>query len=228
MTVHGGGDGQAVFNQGIISEWHDLQSDFAAFLSLVRLGDRLEMKREGYCHWAIFVGEQFIPVEDQDPPQLLCLPCVAHRANPTDNPDNFNSGFSSSSRSVSKGAYGIGDVCLEPLRDVWSRSKIRINNGLDNDTEPFPARIVVERVMNVVTGGDRQAFTAYNVVTNNCEHFASWARNGWALSYQVKSATTKILALSIVAAGAVLPRPLAMVSGIAITGFQMVREMRRT
>ena len=31
--------------------------------------------------------------------------------------------------------------------------------------------------------------------------------------------------LSIVAAGAVLPRPLAMVSGLAITGFQMVREV---
>ena len=42
-----------------------VRSDYAAFLSLVRLGDRLEMKREGYCHWAIFVGEQFIPVEDQ-------------------------------------------------------------------------------------------------------------------------------------------------------------------
>ena len=26
----------------------------------------------------------------------------------------------------------------------------------------------------------------YNVVTNNCEHFASWCRNDWAVSKQVR------------------------------------------
>ena len=44
------------------------------------------------------------------------------RANPTDNPNNLN-GFFGSSRSMAKGAYGIGDVVVEPLRDVWKVRK---------------------------------------------------------------------------------------------------------
>ena len=28
-------------------------------------------------------------------------------------------------RSLQKGVYGIGNVCLEPLRDVWADSKLR-------------------------------------------------------------------------------------------------------
>ena len=31
----------------------------------------------------------------------------------------------------------------------------------------------------------RQAYTPYNVVTNNCEHFVNWCRHGWAVSFQV-------------------------------------------
>ena len=56
--------------------------------------------------------------------------------------------------------------------------------------------LVVERVMGVLNGEGRQALTAYNVVTNNCEHFVSWARNGWALSHQVKNITEKCLSVS--------------------------------
>lgn len=39
--------------------------DSAAFLALAKAGDRLEFHREGYCHWAIYVGEQYIPVDDK-------------------------------------------------------------------------------------------------------------------------------------------------------------------
>ena len=52
-------------------------------------------------------------------PKLINL---VYRANPTDNPNNLN-GFFGSSRSVAKGAYGIGDVVVEPLRDVWKVRK---------------------------------------------------------------------------------------------------------
>ena len=56
--------------------------------------------------------------------------------------------------------------------------------------------LAVERVMGVLNGEGVQAFTPYNVVTNNCEHFVSWARNGWALSHQVKNVTEKCLSVS--------------------------------
>ncbi len=38
---------------------------------------------------------------------------------------------------MSKGAYGIGDVVLEPLREVWRTSRLRINNSLDNKNRPY-------------------------------------------------------------------------------------------
>ncbi|XP_023335370.1 uncharacterized protein LOC111706688 isoform X1 [Eurytemora carolleeae] len=216
------GDDTRVFNQGIISEWFNQREDYGAFLRLVRVGDRLEMKRDKYCHWGIYMGEQILDIDDQ----LVVLPCIGHRANPTDNPEKMG-GFSASFRSMSKGAFGIGDVCLEPLREVWGRSLLRINNSMDNTVTPFPSRIVVERVMKVVNGEDRHSFTAYNVVTNNCEHFASWSRNSWALSHQVYSASEQILKLSMLAVSVLLPRPLAVAGGICITGIQMLKEIRR-
>jgi len=217
-------DDPQIFNEGIISEWHNLTTDYGSLKKLARVGDRLELQREGYCHWAIFVGDQFVELEDQ----VLIVPCIIHRANPTDNPNNFGGGISSSSRSIRKGVYGIGDVCLEPLRDVWGISRLRINNSLDNSSPPFPSATVVERVMGVLNGEGRQALTAYNVVTNNCEHFVSWARNGWALSHQVKNITEKCLSVCIVAVGVLLPRPLAVMGGICLTGVQVARELRRS
>jgi len=217
-------DNPQVFNEGIISEWHSLTSDYAALMKLVRIGDRLELQREGYCHWAIFVGDQFVELDDQ----VLIVPCIVHRANPTDDPNNFGGGFSSSSRSLQKGVYGIGNVCLEPLRDVWADSKLRINNSLDNTSPPYPSATAVERVMGVLNGEGVQAFTPYNVVTNNCEHFVSWARNGWALSHQVKNVTEKCLSLGIVVMGVLLPRPLAALGGICLAGVQVAREIRRS
>ena len=55
--------------------WSELMSDYlyvwcyrldrATFLLLVKVGDRLEFQRDGYCHWAIFVGDQYVPVDDK-------------------------------------------------------------------------------------------------------------------------------------------------------------------
>ena len=42
---------------------------------------------------------------------------------------------------------------------------------------------VVQRGLDMVHG--EVPGTSYNVVYNNCEHFASWCRNGMALSRQV-------------------------------------------
>jgi len=218
-----------VFNVGLISEWHTLGVDYAFFLNTVRIGDRLEMKRQGYCHWAVFVGVQYVVLDD-DAPHVL-VPCVVHRNNPADDPSLIaGSGFmrfSSSNRMSSKGAYGIGDVCLEPLRDVWGQSQIRINNKLDHTLDPLPSRQVVERLMNVLEGEDSMSFTAYNVVTNNCEHFASWARNCWAHSRQVADITNKVLTAGAAVLTMFLPRPISLVAGAAMAGVTALRQTRR-
>ena len=64
----------------------------------------------------------------------MLRPCLVHRANPRDT----NLGLSSSN-SLRKGELGIGDVVMEPLIDVWSDSRARINNTMDNSLEPLPA-----------------------------------------------------------------------------------------
>jgi len=230
MTVTEGNNGEdQVFNHGLISEWHSIGADYAFFLDLVRIGDRLEMKRNGYCHWAVFVGIQYVILEEDGPHVLV--PCVVHRNNPADDPSLAPGAaflrFSASTRMSSKGAYGIGDVCLEPLRDVWSNSQIRINNKLDHSFEPLPCKQVVERLMNVLEGEDSMSFTPYNVMTNNCEHFASWARNGWVYSHQVVDVAKKVAAFGVAAVSILMPRPMAMAAGLAMAGFQAARQTRR-
>ena len=70
----------------------------------------------------------------------------------------------------------------------------------------YPVCSVVERALCVVHGEDRQSYTPYNVLTNNCEHFASWCRNGWSVSGQVARRTGQVMKLGMVAGAAVLPR----------------------
>jgi len=221
-----GGSDQLRSNVGIISEWQHRGTDTAFFLSLLKPGDLVEFERDGYQHWAVYIGEHALAEGTDEEDFVTVLPCVVHRANPTDNPNNLN-GFFGSSRSMAKGAYGIGDVVVEPLRDVWKDSGARINNSMDNATQPFPGQKVVERALGVVHGEEAQAYTAYNVVTNNCEHFAHWCRHGWGISCQVARKTEQLMKLGLVAGAAILPRPIAMLGAVCVAGLQMLTEVRR-
>ena len=127
------------YNVGLVSEWYDMGVDTHSFLALLKPGDLVEFKRDAYCHWAVYIGEHTLPSPNSagDDEDFLVLPCVVHRANPTDS-ENIQNMFSTS-RSLAKGVHGIGAVVKEPLRDVWSRSEARINNGLDSTIPPFPS-----------------------------------------------------------------------------------------
>lgn len=210
----------------MISEWHYRGTDTAPFLTLLRAGDLVEFEREGYQHWAVYIGEHALAEGTEEEDFVTVLPCVVHRANPTDNPDNLG-GMFGSSRSLAKGAYGIGDVVVEPLRGVWMDSGARINNSMDSGQEPFPGQQVVERALGVVHGEDRQAYTPYNVVTNNCEHFAHWCRHGWSISCQVARKTEQVVKLATLAGAVILPRPLAILGAACVAGLQMLTEVRR-
>ena len=73
------------------------------------------------------------------------------------------------------------------MTDVWPHGEARINNSFDKEARPYEAAEVVERA--VEAAGQRQQGLArlpYNLLTNNCEHFATHIRNGWAFSEQVK------------------------------------------
>ena len=122
-------------NVGLVSEWYS-QGETNAFHVLLKPGDLIEFQREGYCHWAVYIGEYALVGQGDDEVQLVR--CVVHRANPTDRESLQN--MFSTSRSVAKGVHGIGLVVKEPLGDVWGRSKARVNNGLDNSLTPFPSQ----------------------------------------------------------------------------------------
>jgi len=211
------------FNVGLVSEWYS-QGETNAFHVLLKPGDLIEFQREGYCHWAVYIGEYALLGQGDDEVQLVR--CVVHRANPTDRESLQN--MFSTSRSVAKGVHGIGLVVKEPLGDVWGRSKARVNNGLDNSLTPFPSQKVVERVLAVAHGETVESYSAYNILSNNCEHFASWARCGWSISCQVAHRTSQVMKLAMVAGAAFLPRPVSVLGGLCLAGLHMVGDMRRS
>ena len=45
-------------NLKLVTEWFS-KEDVPLFLSVLRPGDLLEFQRNGYCHWAVYIGEFF-------------------------------------------------------------------------------------------------------------------------------------------------------------------------
>lgn len=168
----------------------------------------MEFDREVYCHWAVYVGR----IGDEEH-------CVVHRANPTD-----EGSIKLSSASVGSGGAGEGGrVLIEPLGSVWNESRVRINNSRDVQLPPFNSKQVVERALSSVEGFKGSSGGSYNVVTNNCEHFASWARNDWALSGQVVKAASKVLQLGVGLAHFKV-RPVLLVGMLAAEGLKVVTK----
>jgi len=217
-----------IHNHGLISSWQTRTDSEACLLLRLQPGDLLEFDREVYCHWAVYVGR----IGDEEH-------CVVHRANPTD-----EGSIKLSSASVGSGGAGEGGrVLIEPLGSVWNESRVRINNSRDVQLPPFNSKQVVERALSSVEGfnGSSEGYNvveralssvegfkgssggSYNVVTNNCEHFASWARNDWALSGQVVKAASKVLQLGVGLAHFKV-RPVLLVGMLAAEGLKVVTK----
>ncbi len=81
---------------------------------------------------------------------------------------------------------GYDERGLFRLEQIWGTSRCRVNNLLDEKHKPFDPPEIKKRALDMVEG--RESWGAYNLATNNCEHFASWARNGVAHSKQVLDA----------------------------------------
>ncbi|XP_071126695.1 phospholipase A and acyltransferase 2-like [Mytilus edulis] len=75
-------------------------------------------------------------------------------------------------------------VKLENFWKVVGNSKAKKNNKKDNKRTPFRGEDIVERALS------RIGPNAYNVLWNNCEHFASWCRYDKKRSAQVDKALT--------------------------------------
>uniref|UniRef100_A0A672K0G8 Retinoic acid receptor responder protein 3-like n=1 Tax=Sinocyclocheilus grahami TaxID=75366 RepID=A0A672K0G8_SINGR len=79
------------------------------------------------------------------------------------------------------GKDGRATVKKEKLEDVANNDEYRINNRLDNQYEPRPIKDILQDAENLVG----REFP-YNVLSSNCEHFATLVRYGNPLSQQVQ------------------------------------------
>ena len=143
---------------------------------------RLEFKREGYCHFAVYVGRTHLDGM-ADP-----MPCVVHILN---NNGSQSGGLFGGKSQRAAGRRGNKDVVMEALLDVWESSQCRIDNSLDTRHAPFPKEEIKKRALDLAVG--REDYPPYNLADNNCEHFASWVRNGVKISKQVVKTGTEIL-----------------------------------
>ncbi|XP_061585731.1 phospholipase A and acyltransferase 3-like [Cololabis saira] len=95
------------------------------------------------------------------------------------------------------GDNGTGVVSKEKLEDVVKKDKWRVNNVLDHKYRPRPANDIVRDACSPV-----DTELQYNLVTYNCEHFATEMRYGKRESQQVREAAAGIAAAGIAAAAA--------------------------
>uniref|UniRef100_A0A914HBJ2 LRAT domain-containing protein n=1 Tax=Globodera rostochiensis TaxID=31243 RepID=A0A914HBJ2_GLORO len=120
----------------------------------VERGDLVEIRRGSYTHWTVYIGR----VNGQA--------LVIHIST-----DSSDLGVSTKKEFVKKVAKGCAAIVRsDPFLSVASTDLCRVNNSLDASRRPFPPSIIVERALTKLgTGG-------YNIIRNNCEHFAKWCR----------------------------------------------------
>ncbi|KAK5618067.1 hypothetical protein CRENBAI_022955 [Crenichthys baileyi] len=118
-------------------------------------GDLIEIFRNIYEHWAVYVGEGY----------------VVHLLGPD--------GSLSSSSTINL-PIGKNNVLKQKLLEVVSTDKWTINNLHDQEKQPRPPEVIVKEAHKLV-GTTR----SYNIVNFNCEHFATELRYGNAESEQL-------------------------------------------
>uniref|UniRef100_T1IPG3 LRAT domain-containing protein n=1 Tax=Strigamia maritima TaxID=126957 RepID=T1IPG3_STRMM len=114
----------------------------------------------------------------------------------------------------------IGKIHVQDIRSVLENDRVRINNAKDEKWRPKEVEEIVARANAVLYG----VYSApYNLLTNNCQHFANSCRYGKSRSQQVPDlllktgGTVASVVIPIVARNVGLAAVLPAV-GIAATG----------
>uniref|UniRef100_A0A669E7I1 LRAT domain-containing protein n=1 Tax=Oreochromis niloticus TaxID=8128 RepID=A0A669E7I1_ORENI len=125
------------------------------------LGDLIEIFRDNYEHWAVYVGAGFVVHFFSDHKQYVF---------------RLDSGVSSGASVHAAN----GTVRKEKIWDVVGKDDWKINNSMDRQYKPRPANVIVEDAKAMVGKELR-----YDLVEYNCEHFVKELRCGVAESLQV-------------------------------------------
>ncbi|XP_034300121.2 phospholipase A and acyltransferase 3 [Magallana gigas] len=140
-----------------------------------RKGDQLEFHRGWYSHWAVYIGNEE----------------VIHLAG--DENDGLNGNINPSHAFTICGkSFNKAVVKRENVWKVVLDSKVEVNNNKDRKCKPRrPHEIVEEAIMKI---GD----IGYNVLWQNCEHFAAYCRYGVNWSEQANNFLGAVVATGAV------------------------------
>ncbi|KAH9487602.1 Phospholipase A and acyltransferase 3 [Bulinus truncatus] len=125
-------------------------------------GDRVQIKKTLYSHWAISIGDGEI----------------AHLVG-ADDDDQIDTPFHPKHKfTISGKTFNKAKVCIDDFWDVVGEHKAFINN-CDDKLSPMETSRILERA------DDSIGLVGYNVIYSNCEHFATWCRYDVCESSQV-------------------------------------------
>ncbi|XP_033728743.1 phospholipase A and acyltransferase 2-like [Pecten maximus] len=157
-----------------------LDTHNATLLNELEIGDMVEFPRGLYSHWGVYIGEGKI---------------VHLSGGDNDGINAFNSGsvFTICGKSFNKAFVRVDDFCRVVLG-----CKAKKNNGKDRKCTPRQAHEILQIALDMV--GE----IGYNVLWNNCEHFAAFIRYGRKWSEQADTALVWTVAAGAVAVGGLL------------------------
>ncbi|XP_064522332.1 phospholipase A and acyltransferase 1-like isoform X2 [Pseudopipra pipra] len=119
-------------------------------------GDLIEIKRSGYQHWALYLGDGYVVHLTSADEGIRCL-------------------SASSDPTLRKKAK----VKKQLLKEVVGNNDWEVNNKYDRSRTPLPVKEIIERAESCI-GMEM----TYNVLWENCEHFVTMLRYGEGVSDQ--------------------------------------------
>ncbi|XP_064522325.1 phospholipase A and acyltransferase 3-like isoform X1 [Pseudopipra pipra] len=132
-------------------------------------GDLIEIKRSGYQHWALYLGDGYVVHLTSADEGIQCL-------------------SGSSDPTLRKKAK----VKKQLLKEVVGTDDWEVNNKYDRSYTPLPVKEIIERAESFI-GMEM----TYRVFRKNCEHFVTMLRYGKSVSDQVKRAIRRIIVLGV-------------------------------
>jgi len=165
-------------------------------------GDLLEIDRIVYKHWAIYVGRQWV-ITSQNERRLV--PCVVHKLSEGGGRVKLEALDDAVERSRTRVNNTIDrSAPVLPSEEVVRRALLAADRQASEDkhavdifrrggndnflTDENAVDSICSGVDNFLTAGEY----GYNLVTSNCEHFASEMRSGQKHSAQVEDAVTSL------------------------------------
>lgn len=139
-----------------------------------RIGDQLQFHRGLYSHWAVYIGnEEVIHLAGTNSLDSTCTP---------------NHLFTIGGKIFIK-----AEVKRESVWDVIRGSRVDINNDKDKSCRPLRPHEIVRKAMRMIN-----RHIGYNVLWQNCEHFAAFCRYGVAWSKQADNALGAIVVVGAI------------------------------